>query len=153
MKSKLHLDAEIYQELIDFYGGVFSLTPLYAKIYAYLAFDFEKNGLAFDELVETFCASKSSISASINFLLNANLIKTVNKIDERKRYFVFNADFVKFRFEEFVNRLKREIEVLDQLNNYRESQLESSQLSERYSIYRRLLEKNIENIENTLNKL
>ena len=153
MKSKLHLDAEIYQELIDFYGGVFSLTPLSAKIYAYLAFDFEKNGLAFDELVETFCASKSSISASINFLLNANLIKTVNKIDERKRYFVFNDDFVKFRFEEIVNRLKREIKTLDQLNNYRESQLESSQLSERYSIYRRLLEKNIENIENTLNKL
>ena len=153
MKSKLHLDAEIYQELIDFYGGVFSLTPLSAKIYAYLAFDFEKNGLAFDELVETFCASKSSISASINFLLNANLIKTVNKIDERKRYFVFNDDFVKFRFEEIVNRLKREIKILDQLNNYRESQLESSQLSERYSVYRRLLEKNIENIENTLNKL
>ena len=153
MKSKLNLDAEIYQELIDFYGGVFSLTPLSAKIYAYLAFDFEKNGLAFYELVETFCASKSSISASINFLLNANLIKTVNKIDERKRYFVFNDDFVKFRFEEIVNRLKREIKILDQLNNYRESQLESSQLSERYSIYRSLLEKNIENIENTLNKL
>lgn len=153
MKSKLHLDAEIYQELIDFYGGVFSLTPLSAKIYAYLAFDFEKNGLAFDELVETFCASKSSVSSSVNFLLNANLIKTINKIDERKRYFVFNDDFVKFRFEEIVNRLKREIKILDQLNNYRESQLESSQLSERYSIYRRLLEKNIENIENTLNKL
>ena len=153
LKSKLNLDAEIYQELIDFYGGVFSLTPLSAKIYAYLAFDFAKNGLAFDELVETFCASKSSISASINFLLNANLIKTVNKIDERKRYFVFNDDFVKFRFEEIVNRMKREIKILDQLNNYRESQLESSQLSERYSIYRNLLEKNIENIENTLNKL
>ena len=153
MKTNLKIDAEIYQELIDFYGGIFSLPPLSAKIYAYLIFDFDKNGLAFDELVETFCASKSSISASINFLLNANLIKTVNKIDERKRYFVFNDDFVKFRFEEIVNRLKREIKILDQLNNYRESQLESSQLSERYSIYRRLLEKNIENIENTLNKL
>ena len=153
MKTNLKIDAEIYQELIDFYGGVFSLPPLSAKIYAYLIFDFDKKGQTFDDLVETFCASKSSISASINFLLNANLIKTVNKIDERKRYFVFNDDFVKFRFEEIVNRLKREIKILDQLNNYRESQLESSQLSERYSIYRRLLEKNIENIENTLNKL
>ena len=153
MNIKLKIEPEIYQKLIDFYGDLFNLSPLSAKIYAYFIFDFEKNGLAFDELVETFCASKSSISASINFLLNANLIKTVNKIDERKRYFVFNDDFVKFRFEEIVNRLKREIKILDQLNNYRESQLESSQLSERYSIYRRLLEKNIENIENTLNKL
>ena len=114
---------------------------------------FEKNGLAFDELVETFCASKSSISASINFLLNANLIKTVNKIDERKRYFVFNDDFVKFRFEEIVNRLKREIKILDQLNNYREQEKENINQSERYKIYKSLLEKNIENIENTLNKL
>ena len=153
MKTNLKIDAEIYQELIDFYGGIFSLPPLSAKIYAYLIFDFDKKGHTFDELVETFCASKSSISSSVNFLLNANLIKTINKIDERKRYFVFNDDFVKFRFEEIVNRLKREIKILDQLNNYRESQLESSQLSERYSIYRSLLEKNIENIENTLNKL
>ena len=153
MKSKLHLDAEIYQELIDFYGGVFSLTPLSAKIYAYLAFDFEKNGLAFDELVETFCASKSSISASINFLLNANLIKTVNKIDERKRYFIINEDFVKIRFEEIVNRMKREIIILDQLNKFKTEQLADGNLSERYYIYKSLLEKNIDNIEDTLQKL
>ena len=153
MKSKLHLDAEIYQELIDFYGGVFSLTPLSAKIYAYLAFDFEKNGLAFDELVETFCASKSSISASINFLLNANLIKTVNKIDERKRYFVFNDDFVKFRFEEIVNRLKREIKILDQLSDFRRTRVDNTEYDKRYILYKSLLEKNIANIQETLDKL
>jgi len=153
LKSKLHLDAEIYQELIDFYGGVFSLTPLSAKIYAYLAFDFEKNGLAFDDLVETFCASKSSVSSSVNFLLNANLIKTINKIDERKRYFIINEDFVKIRFEEIVNRMKREIKILDQLNDHREQEKENINQSERYKIYKSLLEKNIENIENTLNKL
>ena len=153
MKSKLHLDAEIYQELIDFYGGVFSLTPLSAKIYAYLAFDFEKNGLAFDELVETFCASKSSISASINFLLNANLIKTVNKIDERKRYFVFNDDFVKFRFEEIVNRLKREIKILDQLSVFRKTLVDNTEYDKRYILYKSLLEKNIANIQETLDKL
>ena len=153
MKSKLHLDSEIYQELIDFYGGVFSLTPLSAKIYAYLAFDFEKNGLAFDELVETFCASKSSVSSSVNFLLNANLIKTINKIDERKRYFIINNDFVKIRFEEIANRMKQEIKILDQLNKFKTEQLADGNLSERYYIYKSLLEKNIDNIEDTLQKL
>ena len=153
MNIKLKIEPEIYQKLIDFYGDLFNLSPLSAKIYAYFIFDFEKNGLTFDDLVDTFCASKSSVSASINYLLNSNLIKTINKIDERKRYFIINNDFVKIRFEEIANRMKQEIKILDQLNNYRESQLESSQLSERYSIYRRLLEKNIENIENTLNKL
>ena len=153
MKTNLKIDAEIYQELIDFYGGIFSLPPLSAKIYAYLIFDFDKKGHTFDDLVETFCASKSSVSSSVNFLLNANLIKTINKIDERKRYFIINEDFVKIRFEEIVNRMKREIKILDQLNKYREQEKENINQSERYKIYKSLLEKNIENIENTLNKL
>lgn len=153
MKTNLKIDAEIYQELIDFYGGIFTLPPLSAKIYAYLIFDFDKKGHTFDDLVETFCASKSSVSSSVNFLLNANLIKTINKIDERKRYFIINEDFVKIRFEEIVNRMKREIKILDQLNKYREQEKENINQSERYKIYKSLLEKNIENIENTLNKL
>ncbi len=153
MKTNLKIDAEIYQELIDFYGGIFSLPPLSAKIYAYLIFDFDKKGHTFDDLVETFCASKSSVSSSVNFLLNANLIKTINKIDERKRYFIINDDFVKIRFEEIVNRMKREIKILDQLNKYREQEKENINQSERYKIYKSLLEKNIENIENTLKKL
>ena len=88
MKNSLQIEPQVYQELVDFYGQLFDMPPLSAKIYAYLAFDFERKGLCFDELVETFCASKSSISASINFLLNAELIKSLNKIDERKRYFL-----------------------------------------------------------------
>ena len=153
MNIKLKIEPEIYQKLIDFYGDLFNLSPLSAKIYAYFIFDFEKNGLTFDDLVDTFCASKSSISSSINFLLNNNLIKTINKIDERKRYFIINEDFVKIRFEEIVNRMKREIKILDQLNKYREQEKENINQSERYKIYKSLLEKNIENIENTLNKL
>ena len=153
MNIKLKIEPEIYQKLIDFYGDLFNLSPLSAKIYAYFIFDFEKNGLTFDDLVDTFCASKSSVSSSVNFLLNANLIKTINKIDERKRYFIINEDFVKIRFEEIVNRMKREIKILDQLNEHREQEKENINQSERYKIYKSLLEKNIENIENTLNKL
>ena len=153
MNNKIKIEPEIYQELIDFYGGIFSLPPLSAKIYAYLIFDFDKKGHTFDDLVETFCASKSSVSSSVNFLLNANLIKTINKIDERKRYFIINEDFVKIRFEEIVNRMKREIKILDQLIEHREQEKENINQSERYKIYKSLLEKNIENIENTLNKL
>ena len=153
MKTNLKIDAEIYQELIDFYGGIFSLPPLSAKIYAYLIFDFDKKGHTFDDLVETFCASKSSVSSSVNFLLNANLIKTINKIDERKRYFIINNDFVKIRFEEIANRMKQEIKILDQLNKFKAEQLADGNLSERYYIYKSLLEKNIDNIEDTLQKL
>ena len=104
-------------------------------------------------MVDTFCASKSSVSASINYLLNSNLIKTINKIDERKRYFIINNDFVKIRFEEIANRMKQEIKILDQLNKFKAEQLADGNLSERYYIYKSLLEKNIDNIEDTLQKL
>jgi DNA-binding transcriptional regulator GbsR (MarR family) len=153
LNIKLKIEPEIYQKLIDFYGDLFNLSPLSAKIYAYFIFDFEKNGLTFDDLVDTFCASKSSVSASINYLLNSNLIKTINKIDERKRYFVINDDFVKMRFEEIANRMKQEIKILDQLNKFKAEQLADGNLSERYYIYKSLLEKNIDNIEDTLQKL
>lgn len=153
MKSTLTIDSEIYQELIDFYGEIFSLPPLSAKIYAYLIFDFEKNGLSFEELVEIFSASKSSISSNINFLLNSNLIKTIHKIDERKRYFVVNDDIVKIRFEEIVNRMKREIAILEKIKSFRKLQAPASEWPVRFDVYKQMLERNRDNVENTLKKL
>lgn len=153
LKTNIKIEQGIYQELVDFYGGIFSLPPLAAKIYAYLIFDFEKKGFSFDELVKVFSASKSSVSTSINFLLNTNLIKPLNKIDERKRYFLVNEEFISIRFQEIVERMKREIKILEQLNTYRESYHQNQELSDRYIIYKSLLERNIENIEDTLKKL
>ena len=153
MKTKLKLEPEIYQELIEFYGNLFNLPPLSAKIYAYLIFDFDKKGHTFDELLEVFCASKSSISSSINFLLNNNLIKTINKIDERKRYFIINDDFVKIRFEEILNRMKKEISIMEKIQKFIGEINTEIEKSTRFEIYKGMLEKNRDNIENTLNKL
>ena len=154
MKNSLQIEPQVYQELVDFYGQLFDMPPLSAKIYAYLAFDFERKGLCFDELVETFCASKSSISSSINFLLNAELIKSLNKIDERKRYFLINEGlFINIRFEEIVTRMKREIKILDQLSDFRRTRVDNTEYDKRYILYKSLLEKNITNIQETLDKL
>ena len=152
-KRQLKIESEIYQELIEFYGTLFNLPPLSAKIYAYLIFDFDKKGHTFDELLEVFCASKSSISSSINFLLNNNLIKTINKIDERKRYFIINDDFVKIRFEEILNRMKKEISIVEKIQKFSEQINQKTEKPTRFEIYREMLEKNRDNIENTLKKL
>ena len=153
MNNKIKIEPEIYQELIEFYGTLFNLPPLSAKIYAYLIFDFDKKGHTFDEFLEVFCASKSSISSSINFLLNNNLIKTINKIDERKRYFIINDDFVKIRFEEILNRMKKEISIVEKIQKFSEQINQEAEKSTRFEIYREMLEKNRDNIENTLKKL
>ena len=96
MNNKIKIEPEIYQELIEFYGTLFNLPPLSAKIYAYLIFDFDKKGHTFDELLEVFCASKSSISSSINFLLNNNLLlSTQQKLtDSKNPCSALNRDFL-----------------------------------------------------------
>ncbi len=137
--------------MIRLYGKTYNLPPLAAKIYAYLIFDFERKGLTFDDLVETFSASKSSVSTSLNLLLSNNLIHDINKLDERKRYFIVNNDFVKIRFEEILDRLKEEIKILYALDNFHKDQTE--EMKKRSEIHITMLENSINNIERTLSKL
>lgn len=153
LKSNIQIDGDIYQELVDLYGEIFSLPPLSAKIYAYLIFDFETKGLSFDDLVKVFSASKSSISTSINFLLNIHLIKPINKFDERKRYFIINDEFVSIRFKDILSCMNREIHILKKLNTYRGTFHHNQELLDRFNIYKSLLENNVENIEDTLKKI
>jgi len=133
------------------YGKTFNLPPLAAKIYAYLIFDFERKGLTFDDLVEIFSASKSSVSTNLNLLLNNNLIQDLNKLDERKRYFTANENFVKIRFQEISERLKEEIRIINSLENFRKTKSEDE--IKKSKIYKDLLNSNIENIEKSLSKL
>lgn len=149
--NNINIDENIFRDLQRFYGCIFNLPPLAARIYAYLMFDFEKKGLTFEDFVEVFSVSKSSVSENINLLLKLNLIKNSELYNERKRHFIINGDFVKIRFQEIVEKMQSEIEILDRLHGYRNSRDEN--LNEKYSIYRSLLSKNIENIQDSLRKL
>lgn len=151
MEPSLKLDKEIFREMVKFYGETLNIPPLAAKIYSYLIFDFEKKGICFEEFVKVLAASKSSVSASINLLLNAKLIIDFNTIKERKRFFRINENYINIRFEEIISRMKQEISILDQLNAFCESKDEEQ--IQRFEIYRTLLIKNIKNIEETLHKI
>ena len=98
----MKIDKEIFRDMVKFYGDVLHLPPLAAKIYSYLIFDFDRNGVSFDEVVEIFSASKSAVSSNLNLLLNLNIITDFNKIDERKRFFVMNEKYMKIRFDEII---------------------------------------------------
>lgn len=151
MHQSIEIDEKIFQDAVKFYGTVFNLPPLASKIYAYLLFDYEKVGITFDEFVEVLCASKSSVSTSISLLLNAQLIIDHNKMDERKRYFFINDEYKKIRFEKIVQKMKDELKLLDDLNNFKKNQ--DNEYNERIEAYKALLYKNIENIQESLNKL
>ena len=151
MKKSLEVDEKIFQDAVKFYGTVLTLPPLASKIYSYLIFDFDKVGITFDEFVEVFSASKSSVSTNLNLLISSELIIDVNKMDERKRYFFANDDYKKIRFEKIVQKMQDELKLLDDLKNFRKT--EHKEDDERIEVYKALLNKNITNIQESLNKL
>ncbi|MDH6253674.1 DNA-binding transcriptional regulator GbsR (MarR family) [Chryseobacterium sp. H1D6B] len=151
MHQSIEVDEKIFQDAVKFYGTIFNIPPLASKIYSYLIFDFEKVGITFDEFVEVLSASKSSVSTSISLLLNSQLIIDVNKMDERKRYFFTNDEYMKIRFEKIVQKMKDELKLLDDLNNFRK--IKDEGYNEKISAYKALLNKNISNIQESLNKL
>lgn len=151
MHQSIEIDEKIFQDAVKFYGTIFNIPPLASKIYAYLLFDYEKVGITFDEFVEVLSASKSSVSTSISLLLNAQLIIDHNKMDERKRYFFTNDEYKKIRFEKIVQKMKDELKLLDDLNRFKKVQDED--YNEKIEAYKALLNKNILNIQESLNKL
>jgi len=151
MHKSIEIDEKIFQDAVKFYGTVFNLPPLASKIYAYLLFDYEKAGITFDEFVEVLSASKSSVSTSISLLLNAQLIVDHNKMDERKRYFFINDEYKRIRFEKIVQKMQDELKLLDDLDNFKKNQEDG--YDEKIEAYKALLNKNIINIQESLNKL
>lgn len=151
MNKSIEIDEKIFQDAVKFYSTVLNLPPLASKIYSYLIFDFEKVGITFDEFVEVFSASKSSVSTNISLLLNSQLIIDVNKMDERKRYFFANDDYKKIRFEKIVQKMQDELKLLDDLKNFRKTEHKGT--DDRNEAYKALLNKSISNIQESLNKL
>ncbi|WP_226063738.1 transcriptional regulator [Kaistella polysaccharea] len=147
----MKIDKDVFREMVKFYGEAFHLPPLAAKIYAYLIFDFDRKGVSFDEFVEIFAASKSSVSSNLNLLLNLNIINDFNKIDERKRFFVMNEHYMKIRFEEIIDKMERELLILDNLKKFRNTNCEVA--LQKFNIYTNLFQKNISNIKETLDQL
>lgn len=153
MHKRIEIDKKIFQEAVKFYGAVFSIPPLASKIYAYLLFDYDKVGITFDEFVEAFRVSKSSVSTSIALLLNGELIVDHNKMDERKRYFFINDGYKKLRFEKIVQKMKDELKLLDDLDHFKKKNVNDDSNDEKMEAYKALLNKNIINIQESLNKL
>jgi len=147
----VEIEKDLFCDMVKFYGNAFHLPPLAAKIYAYLIFDFDRKGVAFDEFVEVFSASKSSVSSNLNLLLNLNIISDFNRIDERKRFFAMNEKYMQIRFAEIITKMEDELLILNKLKDFRNSNDEAS--LKKFEIYQNLFQNSISNIKNNLDKL
>jgi len=75
----------------------FGLTPMQGRIVAYFTIT-DPPEKTFDELVEYFKASKSSVSNSLSYLLQNRLIDYKTFASDRKRYFYLTDSFFRVYF-------------------------------------------------------
>jgi DNA-binding transcriptional regulator GbsR (MarR family) len=141
------------RELIEETGKVFEkfgLTPMQGRIVAYFTVS-DPPEKTFDEMVKYFKASKSSVSNSLNYLLQNKVIDYKTFSPDRKRYFFITDSFFRVYFEK----------VLENVVELRESAFRtvSMRSPEHPAVSVKIL-KWIENanifqetLENTLNKL
>jgi DNA-binding transcriptional regulator GbsR (MarR family) len=87
-------------ETIEETGKVFQkfgLTPMQSRIVAYFTLS-DPPEKSFDDIVKYFKASKSSVSNSLNFLLQNKIIDYKTFASDRKRYFFLTDSFFRVYF-------------------------------------------------------
>ena len=95
------------REMIEENGKVFvkfDLTPMQGRIIAYFTLS-DTPEKTFDELVEYFSASKSSISNSLNYLLQNKIIDYKTIASDRKRYFFLTDSFFRVYFRKVLSNV------------------------------------------------
>ena len=88
----------------------FGLTPMQGRIVAFFTIS-DPPEKTFDELVQYFKASKSSVSNSLNFLLQNKIIDYKTFASDRKRYFFITDSFFRVYF-------KKVLENVSELKEY-----------------------------------
>jgi DNA-binding transcriptional regulator GbsR (MarR family) len=95
------------REAIEESGKVFEkfdLTPMQGRIVAYFTVS-DPPEKTFDDLVKYFNASKSSVSNSLNYLLQNKLIDYKTFASDRKRYFYITDSFFRVYFEKILSNV------------------------------------------------
>jgi DNA-binding transcriptional regulator GbsR (MarR family) len=90
----------IIRDSIEDTGKVFEkfgLTPMQGRIVAFFTVS-DPPEKTFDEMVKYFKASKSSVSNSLNYLLQNKIIDYKTFASDRKRYFYLTDGFFKIYF-------------------------------------------------------
>jgi len=95
------------REAIEESGKVFFffyLTPMQGRIVAYFTVS-DPPEKTFDDLVKYFNASKSSVSNSLNYLLQNKIIDYITFASDRKRYFYITDSFFRVYFEKILSNV------------------------------------------------
>lgn len=149
------------EELIDFFQDfsshhetMYNFPPLTSKIYTYIMCNNFREGVTFDEIVEKLNASKSSVSNSLNLLINNNQIEHFSKIDERRRFFRLNPEYLSIRLNVIRDTLEKEKSLTLRMQELKtKNGLELIKCTKRMHIYIEHLENATHSLTETIEKL
>jgi|LSQX01.2.fsa_nt_gb DNA-binding transcriptional regulator GbsR (MarR family) len=146
---------ELIEEFTQHYLQTTSLPPLAAKIYSFLLVEGIKEGYTFDDLVNIFNVSKSSVSTSLNLLIKYDYIVDFNRIGERKRRYRITAQHLPLRLKKIQKELIREKYLAERLMQHRFAKISHPDpvSIEKGEIYISHLGHAIERLEKTIEKL
>jgi len=119
--SKEEIKNKLIEELGVHFETEYDIPPLAARILANLVLT-DEDGLTFEDCLLKRGASKSSISTSLNLLLQMDFVKYFTKSGDRKRYFKIaekNTFFIK-KLDRSLKQLERESNMLHKLTEYNE---------------------------------
>ncbi|WP_400071043.1 GbsR/MarR family transcriptional regulator [Zobellia russellii] len=112
----------LIEDLGIHFENEYSLPPLAARIFANLVIT-EEDGLTFEDCLTKRGASKSSISTSLNLLLQMDFVKYFTKSGDRKRYFKVaekDAFFIN-KLNTVLKKLENESEMIEKVAAYNEA--------------------------------
>ncbi|UYW02346.1 hypothetical protein K5I29_05460 [Flavobacterium agricola] len=108
------------EKLIDNYTEhcleSYKLSPLQAKIFAYVLIYGRKNEITFDQVIDYTKACKSSVSTSLNSLIDQKRIVFENKPNDRKKYYKINR--MSDLLEHAKGIITRELVLIDDMIDY-----------------------------------
>lgn len=148
------INKDLYRDIVHFYQANSNMSLLESKVYAYLLMDFERRGVCFDEFLNLFKCSKSSLSATLRSLLDSNKIEFYNKIDSRKRYFRLNDEFLQTRIRELLKLLQEEGRMVSAImDDQQKNEVKNQRTVTNIKIYARHLNNSIENTSSLLDSI
>ncbi|APQ17185.1 GbsR/MarR family transcriptional regulator [Maribacter hydrothermalis] len=127
--SKEEHKQRLIEELGVHFEAEYNLPPLAARIFGNLVVT-EEVGLTFDDCQEKRGASKSSISTSLNLLLQLGMITYFTKSGDRRRYFKIadkSTFFIK-KLEQAIKKAANEAKTIQKVADY-----DKEYLPEKYS--------------------
>lgn len=112
---------DLMQELCSHFECVHGLPPLAAKIYSFLLLN-ESETLIFEDIINLTCASKSSVSNQLNYLIDEGRVDFIYKDDKRKRHFKPKCAYFKKTLESHLIKINQEIKILSKVVQHKQDQ-------------------------------